>query len=119
MIDNLISCNPQTTVAEYIIREDSLFVSNGVFAEAGYLEVFAQTAAARIGWLNKDHIRIGTIGGVSGMTVSGQAKAGQSVFCTISVLSDIEGALVLDGEITDSGGHTLATCRSLKVFIQG
>lgn len=119
MTDNLISCNPQTTVTDYTVREGTLFVDNGGFAEAGYLEIFAQTAAARIGWLNKDHIRIGTIGGVAGMTVSREAKTGQRLICTINVLSDMESALVLDGDITDDKGHPIASCKSLKVFIQG
>lgn len=119
MTDNIISCNPQVTVADYTVKEESLFVDGGKFAEAAYLEVFAQTAAARIGWLNKDNIRIGTIGGVSSMTVSRAAKTGQRLICTINVLSDMESALVLDGEITDEKGHRMATCKSLKVFIQG
>ncbi|MCQ2059899.1 MAG: hypothetical protein MJY71_08775 [Bacteroidaceae bacterium] len=120
MIDNLISCDSQTAVALFTVKDGNIFCNNDTFVSAGLLEVFAQTAAARIGWLNRDNIKIGTIGGVSRLDISkNKIKIGQKIISTITVLSEMDQALVLDGTITDTKGTVIATCSSLKVFING
>ena len=53
MIGKLTAFDEKRTVTETVIKEDNIFVSNGVFSASGLVENIAQTCAARIGYVNK------------------------------------------------------------------
>ena len=68
MVGKLTAFDEKRTVTETFIKEDNIFVCDGVFSAPGLVENIAQTCAARIGYVNKyilnKFIQLGFIGAI-------------------------------------------------------
>ena len=53
MVGRLVYFDNEKTVVQTEVKEDNIFVENGVFTVSGIIENIAQTCAARIGYVNK------------------------------------------------------------------
>lgn len=92
MIDRLVSCNSETTITEFEIREDNVFVAEHRFSASGLMENMAQTCAARIGYINLckgEPLKIGVIGAVSNFEVMRTPKVGEHIITTVEVIEEL------------------------------
>lgn len=99
MVGYLTNYEDTRNSTETLIKEDNIFVENGVFTEPGILENIAQTCAARIGYYNvyikKDNIiRIGYIGAIKDMKILDLPKVGETITTQIEVLYEIGGMIL-------------------------
>ena len=115
-IDNLISCNETITESSFTIRENCMFLDEGKLSEAGIIENFAQTCAARLGYINlNDKVKIGMIGSVDNLEIHRLPEVNSSIFTTITVTGDLMGFLIVDAQSV-SEDKPVASCK-MKIFL--
>jgi 3-hydroxymyristoyl/3-hydroxydecanoyl-(acyl carrier protein) dehydratase len=116
MVDSLVFCNKEQTQTEFFIKEDNLFVENGLFLETGILENIAQTCAARLGYLNKNQpVKIGMVGSIDNFELYDLPCAGNKLTTTITVTAEVLNVVVLSASVI-SDDKLLATC-NMKVVL--
>ncbi len=118
MIDTLISFNEQSTITGFVVREDNIFVENGIFKEPGLVENIAQTAAARAGYISKKEdkpVEVGYIGSVNNLQVFALPKTGDELITEITIENQIFNVTLISGSIT-CNGQLVAQC-NMKIFI--
>ena len=112
MVDSLLHFNEQITSTTFEVREDNIFVDNGVLNACALAENIAQTCAARLGFVNKyilkRAIQIGFIGSIRNMEVLRCPAVGELLTTTIVVREQIMGLTLVDATIK-AGDETMAT----------
>lgn len=120
MVGKLVHFEMMSSTTETLVKEDNLFVDNGVFSPCGIMENIAQTCASRIGFHNKyilnQDIQIGYIGAIRDFVVTGQAKAGSLLTTTVDVLEEIFGMTMATATVK-CGDEIIATCH-MKLAIK-
>ena len=95
MIGKLTAFDEKRTVTETVIKEDNIFVCDGVFPASGLIENIAQTCAARIGYVNKyllkKGIQLGFIGAIRNFEIAGCPKVGDVITTCVTVIDDVLG----------------------------
>ena len=118
MIDSLLSFDAVNTVTCLKIREDNLFFDDGCFTAYGITENIAQTAAARLGYINyinKTEVKIGYIGAVKNLRVLRTPKAGEEIVTTITLKEEVFGMSLVDA-VVRSGNEIMAECE-MKIAV--
>ena len=114
MIGKLVAFDEKRTVTETVIKEDNIFVCDGVFSASGLVENIAQTCAARIGYVNKyilkKGIQLGFIGAIRNLEIIGCPKVGDVI------TTDVLGMTLANGVVT-CNGETLATTE-IKIAVK-
>ena len=93
MVDRLISADEKSATTTLLIREDNIFVSGGRLNAYALIEVMAQTAAAQLGFEDKNlrghqDVRIGYIGSIKRMHIDDVPKVGETLTTRMEVLED-------------------------------
>ena len=92
MLDRVLSCDGQRTLAELTVREDNLFFSSGHLSVPGMIEGIAQTCAARIGYLSLKAggtVKIGVIGAISRLEVKRTPLLGETIVFGIEIMEEV------------------------------
>ena len=114
MIDSLVRFEMESSTTETLVREDNIFVEDGVFSAYGMMENIAQTCAARIGYYNKyilhKDVQVGFIGAVRDYEVLRLPPVGSVITTTVDVQEEIFGMTLARAEIL-CGGETIATAQ--------
>lgn len=114
MIDSLVRFEMESSTTETLVREDNIFVEDGVFSAYGMMENIAQTCAARIGYYNKyilhRDVQVGFIGAVRDYEVHRLPPVGSVITTTVDVQEEIFGMTLARAEIL-CGGETIATAQ--------
>lgn len=110
LFEDELHCQSELTVAE-----DNIFLGDdGRIAEEGILEHVAQTAAAHIGYLQRQEgeaVGLGYIGDIKRCTFSGLTpEAGDTLYTKLTVVSQVGGITMVSAE-TSADGRTILTCR--------
>jgi predicted hotdog family 3-hydroxylacyl-ACP dehydratase len=119
MIGNLISAEDKKTVTSFLIRSDTIFVSNGVLREAGLIENMAQTAAAGAGFSARrsgKEPRIGFIGGIKNLEFFFLPGTGQEIVTETVVDFEVQDALVTSCKVF--ADKLLCASCELKIFLK-
>lgn len=118
MVDKILSSNEIITRSTFFVIEDNIFVEDGVLREPGLVENIAQTAAARAGYIAQAEdkpVRVGYIGAIRNLTVTGFPKINDKIITEITVEKQIFDVSVISGKIT-CNETVLAQCE-MKIFI--
>jgi predicted hotdog family 3-hydroxylacyl-ACP dehydratase len=118
MVDALVFCEGNTTRTSFKIREDNIFLENGILSEAALIENIAQTAAARAGWVSKKEDQpapIGYIGAVQQLEIFSLPKLNDELETETIVKNQIFNITVITGRVS-CNGNVLAQCE-MKIFI--
>ena len=111
MIDALTSYTDSEVETTFLVREDDIFVEDGVMSECGVLEHIAQTCAARTGYISKYILKkpvdIGYIGQIKSMLVTRRPKVGETLTTRIKVLGEVFGITSITA-VVNSGDETIA-----------
>ena len=120
MVGKLTAFDEKRTVTETVIKEDNIFVSDGVFSAPGLVETIAQTCAARIGYVNKyilnKGIQLGFIGAIRNLEITGCPKVGDTITTCVTVIDDVLGMTLANAVVT-CNGETLATTE-IKIAVK-
>jgi predicted hotdog family 3-hydroxylacyl-ACP dehydratase len=121
MIGKLTAFDEKRTVTETVIKEDNIFVCDGVFPASGLIENIAQTCAARIGYVNKyllkKGIQLGFIGAIRNFKIARCPKVGDVITTCVTVIDDVLGMTLANAVVT-CNGETLATTE-IKIAVKG
>ncbi|MES2287715.1 MAG: 3-hydroxyacyl-ACP dehydratase [Bacteroidota bacterium] len=119
MIDTLNYCEGPVTITSFEIREDNIFVKDGLFHEPGIIENIAQTAAVKAGYEVKKkgaEPLIGFIGAIKDLVIYKLPEIGDVLETTVTVKMEVMGITLVEG-ISICKGNKIATCE-MKIFIQ-
>ena len=93
MIDEFLSYSPETVQTALTVRGSNIFFEDGCLSAEGLMENFAQTCAARIGYINKyilhKDVNIGYIGAVKNWVLTRLPREGEKVVTRIDVIQEI------------------------------
>lgn len=93
MIDHITHFDRVVTTTDFEVRENNLFMENGVLNPCALIENIAQTCAARMGYINqyidKDKIRLGFIGSIKNLTVLRPVLLGEKLTTRIEVVEEV------------------------------
>lgn len=119
MVDGLTLCDEQKTTTFFFIKEDNIFCENGCFSEPGLIENIAQSAATRIGYLNKisnQEVLIGYIGAIKNLEINFLPKILTEIITEITIETEILGFTIIHGKIL-SNNEVAAEC-NMTIFIK-
>ena len=112
MIGRLVYFDERRTTTETTIKEDNIFVDDGLFSASGLIENIAQTCAARIGFVNKyilkKGIQIGFIGAIRNLELYRLPQTGETITTTVDVVDEVFGMILAQARVT-SGEETLVS----------
>lgn len=118
MVDKILSSGEANTISTFLVKEENIFVQNGLLKEPGMVENIAQTAAARAGVLAQAEdkpVRLGYIGAIRNLQVNGFPKINDEIITEITIEKQIFDVSVISGKIT-CNEQVLAQCE-MKIFI--
>jgi len=118
MVDEILSSCEILTRSTFLVKEDNIFVENGLLREPGLVENIAQTAAARAGYIAQAEdkpVRVGYIGAIRNLTVTGLPKINDKIITEITVEKQIFDVSVISGKI--SCNETILAQCEMKIFI--
>lgn len=119
MIDTLNYCEGNITITRFEVREDNIFVKDGLFHEPGIIENIAQTAAVKAGYEVKKHGAeplLGFIGAIKDLVIYKLPEIGDVLETTVILKMDVMGITLVEG-ISSCNGNKIASCE-MKIFIQ-
>ena len=112
MIGSLTYFDERRTITETTIKEDNIFVDDGLFSASGLIENIAQTCAARIGFVNKyilkKGIQIGFIGAIRNLELFRLPQAGETITTTMDIVDEVFGMILAQARVT-CGEETLVS----------
>ena len=118
-VDRMLHFDKIMTITSLKIVQDSLFVENGLFTEAGVMENIAQTCAARMGYINKNlqsgSVKIGFIGSVKNLVIEELPRVGDELKTTIEVVSEIFTITLVNAKV-EVADKLIASCE-MKISI--
>ena len=124
MVGALLSCDDKTTVCSLQIDDSNVFVEKGVFTSPGIMELMAQTAATRTGWLASGAKKsgdykapIGVIGSISKFRLHREPLTGEILKSVVEVQNEIFNATLVACRVFS--GDKLIAEAELKIFITG
>ncbi|MDE7393988.1 MAG: pseudouridylate synthase [Muribaculaceae bacterium] len=121
MIDRLVEYDETTTVTEFEVRADNIFIDSatGMLRREALIENIAQTCAARLGYyfkyILKQPVRVGVIGALRHCRFNTTAKVGDLLTTKITVREEIFGMTLIDGEV--KCGDTVLASTEMKIAL--
>lgn len=119
MIDTLNYCEGSITKTSFEVRENNIFVKDGLLHEPGLIENIAQTAAVKAGYevkKNGAEPLIGFIGAIKDLVIYELPKIGDVLETTVTIKMEIMGITLVEG-VSICNGNKIASCE-MKIFIQ-
>ncbi len=117
MVGKLLSVDESSTRSSFIVESDNVFVTNGLFQEAGLLENIAQTAALRAGYMAQAEnklVAVGYIGAINNFEIFNLPKVGDELITEIIIENKIFDVTVIAGKVWHNE-NLLASCE-MKLF---
>ena len=124
VVHGLIEHSKNSSVSEFHVEENHLFVRNGKFLPSGLMENIAQTSALRSGYHFVQQMQeggdqkeppIGFIGALKNFVVSDLPSVGSVLKTRVTVLHEVMGMQVVEAEV-QCGKNIIASCE-MKIFL--
>lgn len=122
MVGNIIVCDETTTVCTYTIPPDNIFCEDNQFTAPGLIEHVAQTAAARLGFVDlyvnmADVIQLGYIGAIKDFEIFRLPRVGETIQTRLTVEQEVLG-MTLGSACVSVGDERIATT-TMKIALAG
>ena len=118
LIDKFFGIDNRDSFSGLTVTEDNFFCYNDVLTEEGVIEHFAQSAAARIGFLfvqNNETVPVGFIGAVSKFSIHAHPRVGSELQTVVSIIQEV-GNITLAGVKSWMGDELIAE-GELKIYL--
>jgi len=118
MVDALETCSETDASTTFTVKENNIFVWNGVLTEPALIENIAQTAAAHMGYICQQEqkpVPVGFIGALQNVKINSLPQIGDVLDTFITVKHQIFNATIIEGKISVKD-TCMATCE-MKIFI--
>ena len=113
MVDRVLSCDMADAVIAFDVREDNIFLDEGMLAPAGIIENMAQACAARMGCINRlrgEAVKIGFIGDIRNCDIARQPRCGETLTTHVHIVEDVFN-MTLAEVCTKVNDETIASAR--------
>ena len=113
MVDRVLSCDLSDAVTEFAVREDNIFLDDGLLSPAGIIESMAQSCAARMGCVNRmngEAIKIGFIGDIRNCEIIRQPRCQEVLTTHVNIIEDVFN-LTLANVTIHVGDEVIASAR--------
>lgn len=113
MVDRVLSCDLSDAVTEFAVREDNIFLDDGLLSPAGIIENMAQSCAARMGCVNRmngEAIKIGFIGDIRNCEIIRQPRCQEVLTTHVNIIEDVFN-LTLANVTIHVGDEVIASAR--------
>ena len=110
LVDRVVDFDWTRTTTSFLVRDDCLFVEEGMLISDGVVENVAQTCAARMGcisFIKGERVKLGFIGAVRNMSFLRQPVVGETLITSITVREEVFGMTMVDAEVR-SGDEVIA-----------
>lgn len=122
MVDGILSCREDRIETFLKVGKDNVFLTDGRLSEAGMMEMVAQTAAARTGWLLKHGnpgpsgpAPVGVIGQIRNFVFRLLPPAGSEIRAEVTVSYDFGQSSVIYGKVFL--GDQVCAEGEMKIFL--
>jgi hypothetical protein len=124
VVHGLIEHGDNSSVSEFYVEKDHLFVRDGKLLPSGLMENIAQTSALRSGYHFANQMQavgemkeppIGFIGALKNFVVIDLPSVGSVLKTTVTVLHEVMGMQVVEASV-QCGRNVIATCE-MKIFL--
>ena len=118
MVDRLLHFDTQTTITEFEVRADNIFVDDGKLSSEGLVENIAQTCAARMGYISlMSHtpVKVGVIGAISNMTINFLPQCGARLTTRIDLLEEVFQMTLVNAQVTV--GEEVVASANMKIAL--
>lgn len=118
MVDALESCDDASAKTTFTIKQENIFIKNGILGEPALIENIAQTAAARIGYICRQEnkpVPVGFIGAVQRLKVFSLPRTGDVLNTEVTIKNQVFNATIAEGNIY-AGNEMIASCE-MKIFV--
>lgn len=119
MVDKFLGMNDKISQTSFTVKDDCIFVENGVLSECGLIEHIAQSAAARVGYIckvNNQPVPIGYIGAVNDFIIVNHPRKDDVITTHIEILQEIFTITLIQARCY-VGETEIATCK-MKIFLE-
>jgi 3-hydroxyacyl-[acyl-carrier-protein] dehydratase len=124
VVHGLLEHSETSSVSEFHVEGNHLFVRDGKFLPSGLMENIAQTSALRSGYHFAQQMQdggeekeppIGFIGALKNFVVSDLPSVGSVLKTKVTVLHEVMGMQVVEAEV-QCGRNIIASCE-MKIFL--
>lgn len=122
MVDGILSCREDRIETFLKAGRDNIFVAGDSFSEAGMMEMIAQSAAARAGWLLRHGtqgpagpVPVGVIGQIRNFVVRSLPPGGAEIRAEVTVSHDFGSSSVIYGKVYH--GNEICAEGEMKIFL--
>lgn len=120
MVDQFLGLDEENASrSQLTVRNDNIFVENGVMDECGVLEHIAQSAAARVGFIcrqNGKDIPLGYIGAINNFQLMAHPKANETIVTKITIIQEVFNISLIEAQCSVDE-TCIATCR-MKIYLE-
>ncbi len=119
MVDKIVCYDERSTTTQFTIKEDNIFIENGLFREPGLIENIAQTLAAQggISYANQNgEAPVGMIGAIKNLLIYSLPPVNSTILTRVTVEMEVLGATLIKGDIR-LDDTLIAECE-MKIFIK-
>ena len=119
MVDRVLTDDEKLTRTSFLVKEDNLFIEDGLLQAPALVENIAQTAAAGAGFKaihQNQPVKVGFIGAIKNLVVFGLPAVGKTLVTETRVGNKVFDVSIVEGTLTCEG-EILVSCE-MKIFLQ-
>lgn len=119
MVDKFYGIEGESSFSGLTIKEDNIFIEEGLLSEAGIVEHIAQSAALRMGYFfisQNQPVPLGFIGSVSKCEFLRYPSTSEELFTTIVIENEVFGITLIKAKV-EIGDEVIAECK-MKISLQ-
>lgn len=118
MVDEFLGIDDNISKTRLAVRDDNIFVDDGMLSECGLIEHIAQSAAARVGYVfktNNQEIPIGYIGSVNNFELKEFPKVGEVISTEIEIIQEVFNITLIQAKCYINDVE-ISSCK-MKIFL--
>ncbi len=118
MVDEFLGIDDNISKTRLAVKDDNIFVDDGMLSECGLIEHIAQSAAARVGYVfktNNQEIPIGYIGSVNNFELKEFPKVGEVISTEIEIIQEVFNITLIQAKCYINDVE-IASCK-MKIFL--
>ncbi|MBO5217388.1 MAG: hydroxymyristoyl-ACP dehydratase [Alistipes sp.] len=118
MVDEFLGIEDNRSKSRLVVREQNIFVNDGLFSECGLIEHIAQSAAARVGWIFRskgEAVPLGYIGSVNDFVLNRLPRVGEEIYTEVEIVQEVF-SITLIKATCKVDNEQIASCK-MKIFL--
>lgn len=119
MIDRIVEVIDNKVICQFEIKDDNIFVANGIFCEPGIIENIAQTIAAGAGYKAKEQnteVKLGYIAAIKNLNIYFLPPVGAILSTSVQIVNKVFNITIIQAEVNVKNTK-VAECE-MRIYIE-